>query len=58
MIELFKFGYSPVTSFTIINLLLNFSSPGSMGGRTENNKFQTQCMLLTGIPKCSTPLEV
>lgn len=24
MIELFKFGYSPVTSFTVINLLLIF----------------------------------
>lgn len=44
MIELFKFGYSPVTSFTVINLLLNFSSQRSMGGRTENTEVQIQCV--------------
>lgn len=43
MIELFKFGYSPVTSFTVINLLLNFSSQRRMGERTEN-KVQILCM--------------
>lgn len=42
MIELFKFEYSPVTSFTVINLLLNFSSQRSMGGKIENNKVQIQ----------------
>lgn len=44
MIELFKFGYGSVTSFTVINLLLNFSSQRGMGGTTENNKVQIQRM--------------
>lgn len=38
MIELFKFGYGPVTFLTVINLLLNFSSQRSVGGRTEETK--------------------